>query len=114
MIGLTTNGLTLTRQLVALQRAGLDALNISLDTLRADRFERITRRRGWERVIAGIDLALQLGYSPVKVIILIILTFFFTPECEVTLTLFIGLGFIIVDARGSNRKYMHSEVAVLS
>ncbi|XP_034102330.1 molybdenum cofactor biosynthesis protein 1 isoform X1 [Drosophila albomicans] len=63
-VGITTNGLVLTRLLLPLQRAGLDSLNISLDTLRKDRFERITRRKGWERVIAGIDLAIQLGYRP--------------------------------------------------
>lgn len=63
-IGITTNGLVLTRQLVAYQRAGLDALNISLDTLKPAKFEEITRRKGWERVIAGIDLAIQLGYRP--------------------------------------------------
>lgn len=63
-VGITTNGLVLTRQLVPLQRAGLDAVNISLDTLRPERFEKFTRRRGWERVIAGIDLAVQLGYRP--------------------------------------------------
>ncbi|XP_058122113.1 molybdenum cofactor biosynthesis protein 1 isoform X2 [Anopheles coustani] len=63
-VGITTNGLMLTRQLVGLQRAGLDALNISLDTLRVARYEQITRRKGWERVIAGIDLAIQLGYRP--------------------------------------------------
>ncbi|EDW19576.2 molybdenum cofactor biosynthesis protein 1 isoform X2 [Drosophila mojavensis] len=63
-VGITTNGLVLTRLLVPLQRAGLDSLNISLDTLRKERFEQITRRKGWERVIAGIDLAIQLGYRP--------------------------------------------------
>uniref|UniRef100_A0A182M2Q5 Radical SAM core domain-containing protein n=1 Tax=Anopheles culicifacies TaxID=139723 RepID=A0A182M2Q5_9DIPT len=63
-VGITTNGLMLTRQLVGLQRAGLDALNVSLDTLRATRYEQITRRKGWERVMAGIDLAIQLGYRP--------------------------------------------------
>ncbi|XP_025161315.1 molybdenum cofactor biosynthesis protein 1 [Harpegnathos saltator] len=66
-IAITTNGLTLTRQLPALQRAGLDALNISLDTLQEKRFEMFTRRQGWSRVMAGIDLAVQLGYNPVKV-----------------------------------------------
>ncbi|KAF2882781.1 hypothetical protein ILUMI_23405 [Ignelater luminosus] len=66
-VAITTNGLVLTRQLVSLQRAGLDILNISLDTLKPDRYEHITRRKGWERVMMGIDLALQLGYDPVKV-----------------------------------------------
>ncbi|XP_065360658.1 molybdenum cofactor biosynthesis protein 1 isoform X2 [Calliphora vicina] len=63
-VGITTNALVLTRLLVPMQRAGLDAINISLDTLKPKRFEEITRRRGWERVIAGIDLAIQLGYKP--------------------------------------------------
>ncbi|XP_076276600.1 molybdenum cofactor synthesis 1 isoform X3 [Lasioglossum baleicum] len=66
-VAITTNGLTLTRQLPSLQRAGLDAINISLDTLREDRFEQFTRRKGWSRVVAAIDLAIQLGYNPVKV-----------------------------------------------
>ncbi|XP_029034112.1 molybdenum cofactor biosynthesis protein 1 isoform X1 [Osmia bicornis bicornis] len=66
-VAITTNGLTLTRQLPALQQAGLDALNISLDTLKENRFEQFTRRKGWSRVIAAIDLAVQLGYNPVKV-----------------------------------------------
>lgn len=63
-IGMTTNGLTLTRQLVSLQKVGLSHINISLDTLKPDRFEEITRRKGWHKVIAGIDLAVQLGYTP--------------------------------------------------
>lgn len=66
-VAMTTNGLTLTRQLVALQKAGLDILNVSLDTLKPARYEVVTRRKGWERVMAGIDLAIQLGYNPVKV-----------------------------------------------
>ncbi|XP_047104782.1 molybdenum cofactor biosynthesis protein 1-like [Schistocerca piceifrons] len=64
---MTTDGLILTRQLVALQRAGLDGLNISLDTLQSQRYNQITRRKGWERVMAVIDLALQLEYDPVKI-----------------------------------------------
>lgn len=66
-VAMTTNGLVLTRQLVTLQRAGLDIINVSLDTLQKDKFERITRRKGWERVLMGIDLGIQLGYNPVKV-----------------------------------------------
>ena len=51
----------------SLQRAGLDVLNTSLNTLSPARYKQVTRRKEWERVMAGIDLALQLGYSPVKV-----------------------------------------------
>lgn len=66
---MTTNGLTLTKHLVDLQRAGLNALNVSLDTLQQNTYGKITRRDGQllKRVLAGIDLALQLGFSPVKV-----------------------------------------------
>lgn len=63
-VGITTNGIMLTRLLVPMQRAGLDAINISLDTLKASKYEQITRRRGMERALAGIDLAVQLGYKP--------------------------------------------------
>lgn len=63
-IGITTNGIMLTRLLVPMQRAGLDSINISLDTLKLQKYEQITRRKGMERVLAGIDLAIQLGYKP--------------------------------------------------
>ncbi|XP_075974981.1 molybdenum cofactor synthesis 1 [Anticarsia gemmatalis] len=66
-VAITTNGLVLTRRLPALQRAGLAALNVSLDSLRAERYERMARRPGLARVLAGVDLALQLGYRPVKI-----------------------------------------------
>lgn len=66
-LGLTTNGLLLKRRLWDLQSAGLTHINVSLDTLIPQKFELITRRRGWERVMEGIDVALDLGYSPVKV-----------------------------------------------
>lgn len=63
-VGITTNGIMLTRLLVPMQRAGLNGLNISLDTLKVGKYEQITRRKGFERVVAGIDLAIQLGYKP--------------------------------------------------
>lgn len=66
-IGLTSNGLALGRRLPQLQRAGLTHVNLSLDTLRADRFERLARRRGHARVLACVAQALALGYDPVKV-----------------------------------------------
>lgn len=65
-IGMTTNGLTLTRQLPSLINAGLDSLNISLDTLKKERFEKFTRRQGWNRVMAAIDLAIQLEFKQLK------------------------------------------------
>ncbi|MBT8401786.1 MAG: GTP 3',8-cyclase MoaA [Rhodothermia bacterium] len=66
-LAITTNGILLDRKGAALRDAGVDSLNISLDTFRPDRFFRITRRRGLERVLASIESALELGFDPVKV-----------------------------------------------
>lgn len=56
---MTTNGIILSRMADDLQRAGLYSVNISLDTLQASKFEKITRRRGFDRVIRAIDDALE-------------------------------------------------------
>ena len=66
-ISLSTNGLLLEEQIVALKTAGLSRVNVSLDTLRADRFEKIARRAGLDRVLAGIDAAIAHGLEPVKI-----------------------------------------------
>lgn len=42
-------------------------LNISLDSLRPERFEQLTRRRGHHKVMESIHTAVQLGFDPVKV-----------------------------------------------
>jgi cyclic pyranopterin phosphate synthase len=67
MLALTTNGLLLPKKLPRLHAAGVNLLNISLDTLRPDRFRHITRRDGLETVQEAIRLALDLGYDPVKI-----------------------------------------------
>ncbi|MFN2460811.1 MAG: GTP 3',8-cyclase MoaA [Candidatus Velthaea sp.] len=66
-ISLSTNGLLLADQMNALRTAGLRRVNVSLDTLRADRFQRIARRPGLDRVLAGIDAALAAGLAPIKI-----------------------------------------------
>ncbi|XP_014672360.1 PREDICTED: molybdenum cofactor biosynthesis protein 1-like [Priapulus caudatus] len=65
-IAMTTNAIVLKSRLPDLHRAGLTHLNISLDTLVPAKFEFISRRKGWSRVMDGIDAALAIGYSPVK------------------------------------------------
>jgi len=65
-LALTTNGTLLREQAGELAAAGLRRITVSLDTLRADRFEALTRRRGLERVLDGVDAARQVG-MPVKV-----------------------------------------------
>jgi cyclic pyranopterin phosphate synthase len=65
-LALTTNGILLTDQAGELRRAGLRRVNISLDTLREETFERISRRSGLDRVLAGIDAAQQAGFEMVR------------------------------------------------
>ena len=63
---MTTNGFLLARYAEAFASYGLNRINISLDTLRAERFTRMARRGNLEEVLAGIDAALAAGLSPVK------------------------------------------------
>ncbi|MGH7708594.1 MAG: GTP 3',8-cyclase MoaA [Vulcanimicrobiaceae bacterium] len=65
-IALSTNGLLLPEQVGDLVAAGLKRANISLDTLREDRFFAIARRPGLDRVLAGIDAAIAAGLAPIK------------------------------------------------
>lgn len=62
-IGMTTNGVALATgsRLLSLRDAGLDSINVSLDTLVPAKFEFITRRRGLDRVLAVVDEAAALG-----------------------------------------------------
>lgn len=66
-LAVTTNGATLRPLAAKLAAAGLRRINISLDSLRRDRFEELTRRDELERVLDGIDAALEAGLDPVKV-----------------------------------------------
>lgn len=65
-IALSTNGVLLEEQIGELVAAGLRRVNVSLDTLRPDRFEALAKRPGLERVLAGIDAAIAAGLAPVK------------------------------------------------
>lgn len=65
-LSLTTNGATLRQLAAPLAAAGLRRINISLDTLRRDRFVEITRRDEIDNVLDGIDAALEAGLAPVK------------------------------------------------
>ncbi len=66
-ISLTTNGTLLKRYAAELKSAGLRRINVSLDTLKSDRFELITRSGGsLDQVLEGIEAARAVGLSPVK------------------------------------------------
>ncbi|GAB4536541.1 MAG: GTP 3',8-cyclase MoaA [Thermodesulfovibrionia bacterium] len=66
-ITMTTNGILLERYAEALKRAGLDRVNVSLDSLRPDRYKEITRGGSLEDVIRGIEKAEEIGLRPVRI-----------------------------------------------
>ncbi|MEZ5131450.1 MAG: GTP 3',8-cyclase MoaA [Mycobacterium sp.] len=66
-IALTTNGVGLARRAAGLAAAGLDRVNVSLDTVDAAHFAAITRRRRLDEVLEGLAAAASAGLSPVKV-----------------------------------------------
>ncbi|MGI5524619.1 GTP 3',8-cyclase MoaA [Micromonospora sp. CA-259024] len=66
-VSLTTNGIGLDRLAPALRTAGLDRVNVSLDTLDPERFTRLTRRPRLDAVLAGLAGAAAAGLSPVKI-----------------------------------------------
>lgn len=71
-LSLTTNGVLLAPMAADLKRAGVDRLNISLDTLKPERFSQMTRGGDLDQVLAGIDKALSLGFDPVKLNMVVI------------------------------------------
>lgn len=66
-LSLTTNGVRLPTLAAPLKHAGLRRVNISLDTLRGDRFKEMTRRDMLEQTLAGVRAAKRAGLSPVKI-----------------------------------------------
>ncbi|QXT62296.1 GTP 3',8-cyclase MoaA [Tessaracoccus palaemonis] len=66
-LALTTNGLGLDRRAAALRAAGLDRVNVSLDSLDPERYAALARRDRLPDVLAGIEAAAAAGLSPVKI-----------------------------------------------
>ena len=66
-ISLTSNGILLTKYALELKEAGLKRVNISLDTLKEDRFKRISGRDKLGEVLSGIEAAHLAGLEPVKI-----------------------------------------------
>jgi GTP 3',8-cyclase len=65
-LGLTTNGILLADLATELRSAGLTRLNISLDTLDEATFQKISRREGLHRVLAGIEAAQRVGFEKIR------------------------------------------------
>lgn len=66
-ITLTTNGILLEEMAEGLKAAGLSRINVSLDSLDESRFKQITRWGSLEKVLKGIDKAIETGLKPVKI-----------------------------------------------
>lgn len=66
-LSLSTNGTHLGKYAQALREAGVDRLNVSLDTLQANRFVQITRRDALADVLAGLAMAREVGFEPIKI-----------------------------------------------
>jgi cyclic pyranopterin phosphate synthase len=66
-LALTTNGLLLSEQAEALKEAGLSRITVSLDTLRKDRFQEISRRNQLDDVLEGIEASRSLGFPELKI-----------------------------------------------
>jgi len=70
-LALTTNGLLLEQMAADLYRAGVQRLNVSLDSLNPQRFKEITRGGDLHKVLAGLDAAVAAGFPPPKINVVI-------------------------------------------
>ncbi|WP_369825324.1 GTP 3',8-cyclase MoaA [Frigoribacterium sp. MCBA15_019] len=66
-VSLTTNAIGLAHRAQALADAGLDRVNVSLDSLHAETFMKVSRRPFLDKVLAGVDAAAAAGLTPVKI-----------------------------------------------
>jgi len=66
-LSLTTNGIGLARTAAALRDAGLDRVNVSLDTIDPEKFKTLARRDRLDDVLRGLEAAVEAGLAPVKV-----------------------------------------------
>ncbi len=66
-IALTTNGILLKDQAEKLKSSGLDRINVSLDSIDRDKFKEITRRDALDKVLAGLDAAIDAGFTNTRI-----------------------------------------------
>lgn len=71
-ISITTNGLLLEDMARDLKKAGLNRLNISLDSLKKEKYNQITRGGDLEKLLRGIELAEKIGLGPIKLNVVLI------------------------------------------
>ena len=112
-LSLTTNGILLPAMAPGLKRAGLDRVNISLDTLDREKFSFITRVNAYEKTTEGITAALKYGFSPVKINVVAIRGFNddeIPAFANLTLNSSIEVRFIELMPMGCAAKYGDQEV----
>ncbi len=71
-LAMTTNGLLLAKHAESLRKSGLTHLNISIDSLQAERFEKITGRNHLPDVLQGIEAAIECGFPSIKLNVVVI------------------------------------------
>lgn len=71
-LAMTTNGVLLKDKVLCLKSAGLQGLNVSLDSLKRERFTAITKRDDYDNVIGGIESALSAGFDWLKLNVVVI------------------------------------------
>ncbi len=116
-LSLSTNGTQLARHAAALRAAGVDRLNISLDTLDAAEFGRITGRDCLDEVLAGLRAARDAGFAPIKLNSVVHAA---TPEADVRrlLDYAVAQGFILrliepMPVGDCGRRYAHADLGAL-
>jgi cyclic pyranopterin phosphate synthase len=71
-LAMTTNGMLLSKLAAPLRAAGLQRMNVSLDTLRGEKFVHIARREGFRQVWEGLEAADRAGFRPLKINMVVI------------------------------------------
>jgi len=71
-LALTTNGILLEKYAEDLRSAGLKRINISLDTLKKEKFQRITRFNLFDEAMKGIHRAIRVGFDPIKINVVVV------------------------------------------
>ncbi len=71
-LSLTTNGYFLEEKALILKAAGLKRINISLDTLKREKFKKLTGKDELNKILRGIEKALEVGFNPIKINVVVI------------------------------------------
>ena len=79
-LGMTTNGVLLDKLAGPLKEAGLDSINISMDTLNPERYKKITRLGDISNTLKGIDAAIKAGFKKIKINVVVMDN---TPDNEI-------------------------------